>query len=155
MPEYISAELSGTTGASGSTLTVAPVGYRPAATVYQASVKRMRATFTLSATAVTTSDTLLVGFLPAGSTFAFGVITASATMGTSTLAIGTTGTTGKYRAAAVFTAVDTPTMFGPAAQVGAAAPALSAEEKVFITIAAASLPTAGTLVVDIYYSQPN
>lgn len=155
MPEYISAELSGTAGASGSTLTVAPVGYRPAATVYQASVKRMRATFTLSATAVTTSDTLLVGFLPAGSTFAFGVITASATMGASaTLAIGTTGTTGKYRAAAVFTAVDTPTMFGPATQVGAAAPALSAEEKVFITIAAASLPTAGTLVVDIYYSHP-
>lgn len=152
MPEFLSQELFGATTTASAT--AAPVGYRPAATVYQANLKRMRASFTLFAT-VATTDTLLVGFLPAGSTFAFGVITASATMGTSTLAIGTTGTTGKYRAAAVFTAVDTPTMFGPATQVGAAAPALSAEEKVFITIATASLPTSGTLVVDIYYSQPN
>lgn len=154
MPEYLSAELSGTAGASGSVLTTAQVGYKPAATVYGAVLKRMRATFTLSATAVTTSDTLYVANLPAGSTFAFGVITASVTMGASaTLAIGTTGATGKYRAAAVFTAADTPTMFGVNTAVAAASP-LTAEEKVFITIGAASLPTSGTLIVDLYYSQP-
>lgn len=156
MAEYLSAELSGTNGASGSTLTTAPVGYKPRSTVYGARFKRLRATFTLSATAVTTSDTLYVGNLPAGATFAFGVLTASATMGASaTLAIGTTGATGKYRAAATFTAVDTPTMFGVTTAVGAADPALSAEEKVFITVATASLPTSGTLVVDLYYSLPN
>lgn len=155
MPAYLSAELSGTNGASGSVLTSAPVGYRPRATVQGGVLRRMRGTFTLSATAVTTSDTLVIGTLPAGATFAFGVITASATMGASaTLAIGTTGATGKYRAAATFTAVDTPTMFGVNTAVGVADPGLTAEEQVFITIAAASLPTAGTLVVDIYYSAP-
>jgi len=154
MPEYLSAELSGTAGAAGSVLTTAPSGYKPVATVYQANLKRMRATFTLSATAVTTSDTLYVGDLPTGATFAFGVITASVTMGASaTLAIGTTGATGKYRAGATFTAADTPTLFGVNTAV-AAAP-LAATEKVFITIGAASLPTSGTLIVDLYFSQPN
>lgn len=156
MAAYLSAELSGTTGASGSTLTSAPVGYKPRATVQGGVLKRLRGTFTLSATAVTTSDTLVIGSLPAGATFAFGVITASATMGASaTLAVGTTGATGKYRAAATFTAVDTPTLFGVNTAVGAADPALSADEQVFITVAAASLPTSGTLVVDLFYSMPS
>ena len=150
MAAYLSAELSGTNGASGSTLTTAPVGYKPRATVYGARLKRLRATFTLSATAVTTSDTLVVGNLPAGATFAFGVLTASAT-----LAIGTSGSTGKYRTAATFTTADTPTMFGNTAAVGAADPALSAEEQVIVTVGTASLPTSGTLVVDMYYSLPN
>lgn len=155
MPEYLSAELSGTAGAAGSVLTTAPSGYKPTATVYHANLKRMRATFTLSATAVTTSDTLYVGDLPTGATFAFGVITASVTMGASaTLAIGTTGATGKYRAGATFTAADTPTLFGVNTAVAAATP-LAATEKVFITIGAASLPTSGTLIVDLYFSQPN
>jgi hypothetical protein len=39
--------------------------------------------------------------------------------------------------------------------VGAADPALSADEQVFITIGAASLPTSGTLIVDLFYSAPN
>ena len=152
MPAYLSAELSGTTGVAGSILSTAPAGYKPVATVYQGRLKRLRATFTLSATAATTSDTLEIGFLPAGATFAYGVINASATMGASaTLAIGTTGATGKYRAGAVFTAA-APTLFGDVA-AQASAP-LAAEERVFITIGAASLPTAGTLVVDIFYSQP-
>jgi hypothetical protein len=153
MAEYLSAELSGTTGAGGSVLTTAPVGYKPVATVYGARLKRMRATYTLSATAVTTSDTLAIGNLPAGASFAYGVINASVTMGASaTIAIGTTGSTGKYRAGAVFTAA-APTLFGVAAAAGG--DPLAAEEKVFATIAVASLPTSGTLVIDIYYSMPN
>lgn len=155
MPAYLSAELSGTNGAAGSVLTTAPVGYRTRATVQGGALKRLRGTFTLSSTAVTTSDTLVIGTLPAGATFAFGVINASVTMGASaTLAIGTTGATGKYRAAAVFTAA-APTLFGLAAEQGAADPALAADEQVFITVAAASLPTSGTLVVDLFYSMPD
>lgn len=156
MAQYISAELGGTNATANLTASNIPTGYKPRATVYGGRLKRLRATFTLGSTAVTTSDTLLVGNLPAGATFAYGVITASATMGASaTLAIGITGATGKYRAAATFTSADTPTLFGTAATVGAADPALSAEETVFVTIAAASLPTAGTLVIDLYYSMPN
>jgi len=80
------------------------------------------------------------------------VITSTVSLGSSTVAVGITGTTGKYRAGAVFTAVDTPTMFGPAAQIGAVDPALTAEESVFVTIGAASLPASGTLVIDLFFS---
>lgn len=145
MSAYLSTELGGS-----ANQTSAPVGYRPAATVYMARMKRMRATFTLASQA--TTDTLVVGNLPAGATVAFGVLNASATLGSSTLAIGIAGTTGKYRAAAVFTAA-APTLFGV---VGATSgDPLAAEEQVIVTIAAADLPSTGTLEIDIYYSMPN
>ena len=148
MAAYLSTELGGS-----ANQTSAPVGYRPKATVYGGRLRRLRATFTLNTQ--TTSDTLVIGNLPAGSTFAYGVLTASATLGASaTLAIGNSGSTGKYRTAAVFTSANTPTMFGNAAAVGAADPDLAAEEQVIGTIAAASLPGSGTLVVDLYYSMP-
>lgn len=147
MAAYLSTDLAGT-----ANQTSAPVGYKPAATVVQARLKRMRGLFTLNTQ--TTSDTLVIGTLPTGATFAFGLLTQTVTFGaTATVAIGTTGATGKYRAAAVSTAVDTPTLFGVTAAVGASP--LTAEEQVFVTIAAASLPASGTLVVDLYYSLPN
>lgn len=146
MAAYFSTELGGS-----ANQTSIPVGLKPAATVYGARLKRLRGTFTLNTQ--TTSDTLIIGNLPSGATFAFGKITSSVSLGTSTVAIGITGTTGKYRTAAVFTAADTPTDFGNATQV-AAAP-LSAEEQVFVTIAVASLPASGTLVIDLYYSMPS
>ena len=148
MVDYLSTELGGS-----ANQTAAPVGYKPRATVYGARLKRMRATITLASQA--TTDRLIFGNLPAGATFAFGVLASSVSLGTSTLAVGIVGTTGKYRAAGTFTAVDTPTLFGPAAQVGAADPALAAEEQVIGTIAVAALPASGTLVVDLYYSMPN
>lgn len=146
MPAYLSTELGGS-----ANQTSAPVGYKPAASVYGARLKRLRATFTLNTQ--TTSDTLVVGTLPAGATFAFGVMNASATLGASaTVAIGTSGSTGKYRAGAVFTAA-APTLFGDSAAV--AASPLSAEEQVIVTIGVASLPGSGTFIVDLYYSMPN
>lgn len=147
MAAYLSTELGGS-----ANQTTAPVGYKPRASVYNGVLKRLRGTFTLNTQ--TTSDTLVIGNLPAGATFAFGKLTSSVSLATSTLAIGITGTTGKYRAAAVFTATDTPTDFGVATVVGASDPALSAEEQVFATIAVASLPASGTLVIDLYYSMP-
>lgn len=146
MTAYLSTELGQT-----ANQTSAPVGYKPVATVYGGRVKRLRASFTLNTQ--TTSDTLVIGNLPAGSTFAYGIINASATLGASaTVAIGTSGATGKYRAAAVFTAA-APTLFGDSAAVTASP--LSAEEQVFVTIGAASLPGSGTLVIDLFYSIPN
>lgn len=148
MSAFLSTELGGS-----ANQTAAPTGYKPRATVYGARLKRMRATITLAAQA--TTDTLVLANLPAGATFAYGVLNSTVSLSTSTLAIGIAGTTGKYRAAATFTATDTPTMFGTAAQAGAADPALSAEEQVIGTIAVAALPGSGTLVVDLYYSMPN
>lgn len=147
MPAYLSTELGGS-----ANQTAAPAGYKPRASVYHGVLKRLRATYTLASQL--TTDTLVVGNLPPGATFAFGVLNSTVTLGSSTLAIGITGTTGKYRAAAAFTTADTPTFFGLAAQAGAADPALSVEENVFITIAGATLPASGTLVVDLYYSMP-
>jgi hypothetical protein len=148
MAAYLSTELGGS-----ANQTAAPVGYKPRATVYAARLKRMRGTFTYNTQ--TTSDTLVVGNLPAGATFAFGAITTSASTSTATLAVGISGSTGKYKAAGAVTTTDQPQLFGLAAVVGAADPALSAEEQVFVTIGTASLPGSGTLVVDLYYSMPN
>lgn len=149
MAQYLSNELAGTT--TGLT-TAAAAGVKPNATVYGARLKRLRATVTMAAQA--TTDTLLLANLPAGATFAYGVINASATLGTSTLAIGVASTTGKYRAAATFTTADTPTLFGTAATEGLATPA-TAEEAIIGTIAVAALPASGTLIVDIFYSMPS
>jgi len=145
MAAYLSTDLTGSANA-----TTVPVGYKPAATVVGARLRRLRGSFTYASQ--TTSDTLVIGNLPTGATFAYGVLTASASSGSTTLAIGITGTTGKYRAAGAFTATDTPTLFGTATAASAAP--LSAEEQVFITIAGATAPSSGTLVVDLYYSMP-
>lgn len=149
MAAYLSNELANdTTGLTTS----APVGYRPSAAAVGGRLKRLRATFPLKGQG--TSDTLEIGVLPAGSSFAFGIINATATLGVSaTVAIGTTGSTGKYRAAATFTAA-APTLIGTVAPQTAAP--LAADERVFVTIGTAALPSGSdTFVVDLFYSIPN
>lgn len=96
----------------------------------------------------TTADTIEVARLPKGAIPLYGVVSTSVTLGTATIAIGITGTTGKYRAAATLTAV-TPEVFGVNAGIGEV---LSAEETVFITIGTASLPASGTLRVMMVYA---
>lgn len=101
-------------------------------------------------------DTITVAFPSKGETFLYGVLTASASLGgVATIAIGTAASTGKYRAAAVFTAVDTPTLFGVTAASGGATGSakLTADETVIITVAAAALAAAGTLVVSMFFAQ--
>ena len=111
--------------------------------------RRRRATITMAAQA--SADTIvLVNDLYEGEHFAFGIITASATLATATVSVGRRSAPAEYRAAAVFTAVDTPTLFGKAAAVsGVANPTL---EDVIATIGTAALPGAGTLVIDLYYT---
>lgn len=149
MANYLSTELGGS-----ANQTAAPVGYKPRATVYGARLKRLRASFTLNTQ--TTSDILVLGNLPAGSVFAYGVYNGSVTLGgTATLAIGITGTTGKYAAATAFTAANAPVLFGTVAQMAASDAGLPADEQVIATIAGASLPASGTITIDLYYSAPN
>ena len=115
-------------------------------------VRRFRATIPYAGQA--SGATIVLADVPAGFTFAYGVINASATAGASaTIAVGTAGTAGKYRAAAVFTTANTPTLFGVADAVDDAP--LTAPERVIATIGAASLPTSANFaVVDLYYSAP-
>lgn len=112
-------------------------------------VRRFRASVTMAAQA--SGDTIVLGKVPAGYTFAYGVINASATLGTATVAVGNATTAGKYRAAATFTAA-APTMFGVSTAVDD--DPLTAEEDVLATIGTAALPGAGTLIVDLYFSAP-
>ena len=95
-------------------------------------------------------DTITVGLLPAGARVLYGIIYSTVTFGaTATIAISKAGATGKYRAAAVFTAVDTPTLFGITADAGEK---LTAAETVIVTIAAAALPGSGTFRVMLFYT---
>jgi hypothetical protein len=80
--------------------------------------------------------------IPAGSVPLLGILTSTVSLGTSQIALGITGTTGKYRAAAVFTAVDTPTLFGVASVLGQV---LTAAEQLLMTVTVAALPASGTL----------
>lgn len=114
-------------------------------------LRRLRAVITLASQA--DGDTIVLGKLPIGAIFAYGVLTASATLGaTATVAVGKSGATGKYRTAAVFTSANTPTLFGNAAATDD--DSLTAEEEVLVTVAAAALPSSGTVVVDLYFSAP-
>lgn len=132
-----------------SGLNTTPVGNANGA-VQGGRVRRFRATITLASQA--DGDTVVLAKVPAGYAFAYGVINASATLGsTATVAIGVAGTAGKYRTAATFTAA-APTLFGNVAAVDDAP--LTAEETVIMTVAAAALPSSGTCTVDLYYSAP-
>ena len=122
---------------------------KPSASVVGGRLRRFRATITLASQA--DGDTVVLAKVPAGHVFAYGVLSASATLGSSTIAIGISGTAGKYRAAATHTAT-TPTFFGVTSAV--AGSALTAEETVILTNTTAALPSSGTLVVDLYFSAP-
>jgi hypothetical protein len=115
---------------------------------HNADLRRFRATITLAAQA--SGDTITLAQIPAGSTFAFGVLTSTVSLSTSTIAIGKAGTPAKYKAAAVFTAVETPTLFGLTTAMDDEP--LTSAETVILTIAALALPGSGTLIVDLYFS---
>jgi MinD-like ATPase involved in chromosome partitioning or flagellar assembly len=120
--------------------------------VHNARLRRFRATVEYDGQA--SGDTVVLADVPAGYAFAYGVLTATATAGASaTIAIGTASSAGKYRTAAVFTAANTPTMFGNAAATDDAP--LVATERVIATVGVAALPnSADKVVVDLYFSGP-
>lgn len=124
---------------------------KPSAGAYGGRLRRYRGSITLATQ--TTSDNILCAIIPAGSYFAFGVLTSTVTLGTAVIAIGTSkvhASNGQYRAAATYTSVDTPTLFGLTAAI--AGTFLSADTPVYLTIATASLPASGTVVVDLFAS---
>jgi hypothetical protein len=107
---------------------------------------------TINLAAQPSGENIYLGKRPVGSRFLYGMLTTSVTLGgTATVAVGTLAANGKYRAAATFTAVDTPTPFGVTTAL--AAGPLSAEEDMYLTVGAAALPASGTLIVDIYFAE--
>lgn len=113
-------------------------------------LRRFRATVPFASQA--SGDTITLATVPAGYTFAFGMVNASATFGASaTIAIGTADSAGKYRAAATHTTT-VPTLFG--LYTAADDVPLTAPETVIMTVGVAALPSSGSAVVDLYFSAP-
>lgn len=94
-------------------------------------------------------DTINCGKLPVGARPLFFIFITDTSTGTATLSLGVSGSAAKYKAAAAFTALDTPTLYGVTANVGEA---LTAAEDLFLTVGTAALPAAGTLRVIAVYS---
>jgi hypothetical protein len=117
-----------------------------------ARMRSYRAVLDLSQATVAKNngDTNVLCRLPRGQRVIKGIITSSVSLATATVAIGNAGTPGKYRAAAVFTATDTPTAFGVATSLDDAP--LTAFEDVIMTIGTAALPGAGIVVIELLTS---
>lgn len=132
-------------GVLDSTLTV------PAKTdgrTVNAKLRVFSATLDLALAAVkhANGDTNVLFRIPAGYKPLWGVLLGSATMGAAaTIAVGIAGTAAKYRAAAIFTAVDTPTMFMKSS--AADDDPLAADEDVIMTWGTADGPAAGVLQI--------
>jgi hypothetical protein len=110
----------------------------------------LQATFNLALAAQANNDVLTLGQIPANARIKSIKMTSSVSLATSTVAIGIAGTVAKYRAAAVFTTVDVPTIVGPGA-VAKAAAANSVAETLIATVTTAALPAAGTLMFEVEY----
>jgi len=99
-----------------------------------------------------TTDTQLIARVPNGHLVLGHRVVSSVSLGTSQIAIGTVATPAKYKAAAVFTAVDTPTDYLLASIAGGVP--LTADEEQILTVSVAALPASGTLVIYTYTSKP-
>ncbi len=115
----------------------------------KAGVGAISQVVTLAAQA--SGDTILAFRRPAGTVPLRITLTSSVSLATATVAIGIAGAVEKYRSAAVFTAVDTPTDVMKAA--AAAAVPSADEEDIILTIGTAALPASGTLVASLEYTQ--
>lgn len=113
------------------------------------NAKRRSVVATIDLAAQASGDIIVLGKRPIGSVWLGGAMITDTSLGAATAAIGIVGNTGKYRAAAVFTTTETPTGFSKAAAEKAAA--LTVEETIILTIAAAAFPGAGILVVRYDY----
>lgn len=111
-----------------------------------------RASFDLSDARVAkaSGDTNYIGTIPKGHRFAGVRLTTSVTLGAATVAIGIAGNPTFIRDAAVLTTVDQPTLVAKAAAMGA--DPVTDDTEVFMTIGAAALPGAGTVVAELFYT---
>lgn len=107
------------------------------------------ATYTTQADAI--GDTIVFGELPKGAVPLAEVENTDTTLGTSTLAIGSTASAAKYRAAHTLTGVDTPSPGIKGAAVGVAT---TAKETLIATVAVAALPTGAKISFQFHYTLP-
>jgi hypothetical protein len=113
--------------------------------------------------AQTTSDTIPIARVPKAAVLNGFLVTTDTSLGSSTIAFGTVhvGETAKFKAAATFTATNTPTWFGLAAATGrdlSGDTLYDVNDKVqdyvdiVITIGAATMPASGRLVIQTFFT---
>lgn len=138
----------------------APAAAKPtvkrSANAISAKLRRTITTFVCDGTGcggAAAASRLMLPVVPKGARGIKHRITVSATLGTTTLALGITGTTAKYAAAATYTNADTPVSIAKAANLAAE---LTADEQQFLTTAVAALPNGGEkIVVETEYTLAN
>jgi hypothetical protein len=149
--------MAATTFGVQSTKVLSATKSTPAPGFVHSSVRTFTDTYTTAAEVATAI--IVIGQVPKGAVFLGGSIETDTTLGTSTLAISsvtltaagvaTVATAGKYQAAATYTAVDTPTLFGKTAVVGVAA---AADDIVGLVVAVATLPTGAKITTTLTYA---
>jgi hypothetical protein len=118
-----------------------------AANAVSAKLRRTVSTFVCDGTNVggaAAASRLMLPRVPKGARGVKHRITVSATLGTTTLALGIAGTVSKYAAAATYTSANTPVVIAKASNLAAE---LAADEDQFLTTAVAALPNDGTIIV--------
>ncbi|CAB4156987.1 hypothetical protein UFOVP747_15 [uncultured Caudovirales phage] len=126
---------------------VTPAGTMAAVTTMAARRRTALAVFTLASDAAGTYPLPFV--IPAGARVLEIRLNTSVTLGASaTLAVGVTGTVGKYRAAATFTTADQWVSLALNAVTGVP---LTAPEQIILTTAVAALPASGRLLIEVQY----
>lgn len=121
---------------------------KPSSGAYGGRARPFRAVVTLATQTV--ADNILLCVLPAGTYITQCSITSSISLGAAQVAVGFSkvhATNGQIRAANVFTGVDAPVWFGTAAVLSAGP--LTQDTPIYLTIAVASLPAVGTLILHI------
>lgn len=146
-----------TTYGTQSTKVLGTTKSTPAPGFVHSSVRSYTEQVTLAAQA--SGDIIVVGVVPKGAVFLYGVLETDTSLSTATIALSTVtlnsagtatvASAGKYRAAATFTATDTPTFFGPTAAVGVAT---TADDIIGAVVAVAALPASGNLKVTLVYA---
>lgn len=121
---------------------------KPSASQYAGGVYIYQASIVLAAQQV--NDTIVVGYVPSGAAFLYGLLNTDTSLGTATIAIGTAASAGKYRAAAVLTSTNAPGLVQLVATV--ANVSLTAPETQIITVTTAALPASGNLIYQQYWA---
>lgn len=121
---------------------------KPSASQYAGGVFIYQASILLTTQLI--ADTIVVGYVPPGAAFLFGLLSTDTSLGAATISIGTAASAAKYRAAATFTTTNTPAFVGLVAN--SANVSLAAPETQIITVATANLPATGNLLYQQFWA---
>lgn len=117
---------------------------------FSARVRVFRATIPLTGQAV--GDTIVLGDIPAGYIFHYAVLNASVTLGTATLDLTLEGSV-ELAPPTGLTAASSPAVVASIASDSAEA--LTKQTRAYATVMSEALPASGTLVIDMFWSDPN